>query len=694
MDIYDLILDKGYIGALKYASTVNYKQADTIDRTVLKLYRQASGESFRKTAQQYNYIDPTSNFTPAPQSSQVAPTAAPSAPTSNLPNSTPQLPQGAIPTPGVPSAGNILGGGARGAYEWQVASIALKRRYLLKLPAFKQLIANPNGPNMEQAAKIIANAPADITGPMFSDSVKIRGNFLDAAKSLSASQPELYQKLIHDAAAQITDAATIAKVPKIKGWVQKFTGSAGTPVPNTGFHPSVNGFSPDNLDPLAQNRLQMNLKGLNPEEILNTLAKKDLVNNSKQPTETIQAALKTALQNNTIKSFTADATKQLVDADFVKYQSAIAQEAANNSTSVYAQAMAPDADLATKQKALKALSSKLGVQLQSTNADSIRTEAERLQQVATQSTEQSAIDSLAKQDLEKYRGLIQPEEFSALEQSSAADIQKALGSLSQSRGMAPLLSKDPAAISAATEALKGADPVAGLLSTQFAEHLGTTGLADAGKVVATAPSASEGTAAKMLASLATKYPAAAGAIEVLGKFLGPIAVAFQGKGVFDDYEKYGWDSRTICDAISLLLGVASLFAPEIAGPLWLISSVGCMFAHHGEPVQQQGQNPESITEEAITAREANINWTDLSSKDQSTASNLYTQNSSDENKLKQAFFGAMKSNQFDKPLDVMAALKKQINGGGIFPGAQPAVQGGSSGAQPAQIGSEPFIQNS
>lgn len=55
MDVYGLILDKGYIGALEYASKIegkNYKLASKIDEIVCELYKTASGISKNiKTAQ-------------------------------------------------------------------------------------------------------------------------------------------------------------------------------------------------------------------------------------------------------------------------------------------------------------------------------------------------------------------------------------------------------------------------------------------------------------------------------------------------------------------------------------------------------------------------------------------------------------------------------------------------------------------
>ena len=94
------------------------------------------------------------------------------------------------------------------------------------------------------------------------------------------------------------------------------------------------------------------------------------------------------------------------------------------------------------------------------------------------------------------------------------------------------------------------------------------------------------------------------------KFLGPIAIALEGKGVFDDYAKYGADGKTICDLVTTLIGLGTIFGGEVLGPimpaLWTLSTIGCAFVHHGEPANSNDKEVDKITAADINAREATV----------------------------------------------------------------------------------------
>lgn len=190
---------------------------------------------------------------------------------------------------------------------------------------------------------------------------------------------------------------------------------------------------------------------------------------------------------------------------------------------------------------------------------------------------------------------------------------------------------------------------------------GTIGT-DAAKTLATGLSENENFLSKLLYKLpfgeVGKKIASLG-----GKVLGPLFVVLQSKGIFDEYQQYGADNKFWCDFVTVLASAASLIPPLLpfAGPLAVILGVGCMFVHHDEK--------KALTQQDVEARSKTITLNDLSPKDQDNAQKIYNAYKDDHAKLDSEFNKAVSENVFEKPLDVMAALYKQNESGGVF--AQP-----------------------
>ena len=222
----------------------------------------------------------------------------------------------------------------------------------------------------------------------------------------------------------------------------------------------------------------------------------------------------------------------------------------------------------------------------------------------------------------------------------------------------------------------------GKFAAQFEQHLLSDTALDASEnALKTSATSETGTIAKLFQALASKLPAGAaeslsGILEMGSKFLGPIAIALEGKGVFDDYAKYGADGKTICDLVTTLIGLGTIFGGEVLGPimpaLWTLSTIGCAFVHHGEPANSNDKEVDKITAADINAREATVQLSDLSPNDKALATQIFNANQHNPENINSAFYSAMMAKKFEHPIDVMALAQKQINDGGVFGPKQPA----------------------
>lgn len=188
MDVYELILERGCIGALSYANQIekdNIKLASEIDEAVAGLLRIASGETLIKTAQAYpqqRYAPPTNII--APRSSVPLPPMSARLPNNNpaafdpaaVQSNLPQAPKGTV-TKGM----DYLEGHAMGTNPYvgraKIPVIAaqlimpLKRVNILVNGAIKAIKSAPAGSPqqleaLDKVAEIIARTPNAGVGGM------------------------------------------------------------------------------------------------------------------------------------------------------------------------------------------------------------------------------------------------------------------------------------------------------------------------------------------------------------------------------------------------------------------------------------------------------------------------------------------------------------------------------------------------
>jgi hypothetical protein len=219
------------------------------------------------------------------------------------------------------------------------------------------------------------------------------------------------------------------------------------------------------------------------------------------------------------------------------------------------------------------------------------------------------------------------------------------------------------------------------LAQEFEAHLSDAnaggGLrASAEAIAEKGASQNEGLLSELMVKLGEKFPALSGFTGVLAtmaKFLGPIAVILESKGLIDEYNEYGADNKFWCDFVSTLLGAASIITPflgpaAVAEPflaaLWGVSSIGCMFVGRDKKSDKGNTN---YTQSDINTREQNIKFQDLSQKDQQTVKSLMNEAGGDRTRIQSLASSAEQNHQFDSPLDVMAVLQKEVNKGGIIP---------------------------
>ena len=160
-----MILEKGTIGALKYAQDIeqkNYRIASKIDSAVVEIY------SFTKFARGDDpFTDPDSPLNPNTESNQKRPI--------NF---------------------NDLGlEGADTAAKWLAFKNSRKLFYNSKINEFTKLIQDINNPaSREQAIKILNNSPKDFN--------YLRGNIRSTLLQIAKSKlpTEEFQSFVHDAA--------------------------------------------------------------------------------------------------------------------------------------------------------------------------------------------------------------------------------------------------------------------------------------------------------------------------------------------------------------------------------------------------------------------------------------------------------------------------------------------------------------
>jgi hypothetical protein len=214
----------------------------------------------------------------------------------------------------------------------------------------------------------------------------------------------------------------------------------------------------------------------------------------------------------------------------------------------------------------------------------------------------------------------------------------------------------------------------------FIQEFENKGFSLAEKFLQKAPSAKEGVLRQGLQLAAEKFPALGKVLPILGKALGPISLVLEGKGLFDDVDKYGWDNKTICNLLSLLAGAVTVIAPltgvgapvaAVSGALWAALGVGCIFVQHGKPLEGKSdasdkENVNDISDENVLALKGKVKMSDLSDKDKRISQEIYDQYKDDRDELIAEFNSNALAGRFDKPVSVLAGVQTQLDGGRFF----------------------------
>lgn len=231
MDVYELIIERGTIGALKYANQIenkNFKLANQIDDAVLRLCKNAG---MIRTAQEipdipWDYAGSSSySFSPPPlqnnPSYNYSPPASqnyPSTLSDNKSNSEPQETGSANPFLGLAGSVAIPLAKFKAWKNWR------NIQYAKKIKDFKSLLEMGNN---QAAIEMLNNAPKEFSQGFrgglqgFLDPVKVRQQFLNEARN-TLVDPEEYQNFIHDAAGSMKNSLNeslrrhkvLKKIPK------------------------------------------------------------------------------------------------------------------------------------------------------------------------------------------------------------------------------------------------------------------------------------------------------------------------------------------------------------------------------------------------------------------------------------------------------------------------------------------------
>ena len=293
MDIYQLILDQGLIGALEYSGEIdnkNYKLASDIDKIVWGMCRTA----------QFIPFNPYPATPTAPAQPSAVPTQSEAPAQYAVPTYDPSRSVGESPSVGV---GGLAAGAVTTLVGAKLAKIGPKLLYQFKLPYFKGLIdkmaagtANTN--EILSAQKILGKVPRVNFG-----SKPMIDFFLNEANTKLAGNPDVLSSLFNNSANWLSKPSDSLLRNIMNRGVGKSILSIFDQIGTKPLHPAVekfidmaNGFTMD-----QKILLQKELGGLNIPEALNKL--KDLEKSKIIPYGA--DVLETALQSPTSKVFNA-----------------------------------------------------------------------------------------------------------------------------------------------------------------------------------------------------------------------------------------------------------------------------------------------------------------------------------------------------------------------------------------------------
>jgi hypothetical protein len=251
VDVYDLILDQGCLGALKYADQIertNIRLASKIDSAVSEIYKNTRFAG-----------DPNNPYNISPNYNPNQELNAPNLPAQNASG---QVGNSSVPMPSLSNLGmDISGINVDTAARIQAFRRAMIIRYNGQLRLFKTYLEQ--GKTID-ATKILNNAPKDLSFYFGGNSVAIRSNFIKAAQdTLGVGSPK-YIEFIQTAAGKHA-ADTAGGI--VGGIVGKFLPQkAGTFI-----HPSI-----QNLQSVLPGVTQAELKNMDIADARKLMARKDL----------------------------------------------------------------------------------------------------------------------------------------------------------------------------------------------------------------------------------------------------------------------------------------------------------------------------------------------------------------------------------------------------------------------------------
>jgi hypothetical protein len=181
-------------------------------------------------------------------------------------------------------------------------------------------------------------------------------------------------------------------------------------------------------------------------------------------------------------------------------------------------------------------------------------------------------------------------------------------------------------------------------------------------------SAGEGVTGTIIKLLAKVFPGIEEWLPKILPWLGPIAAIFEAKGLIEEFNEYGMDKKTACDAAGMITSVLALIpgTQEFTLPITLAVHGFCFAAElfggmkHDEKTSKT-HGGKLITLDDIKKAAGEASFNSLDSNDQKIIQNLYSQYKDDESRLSEEVNKAKNSNQFHDALHAVAVVYNALH---------------------------------
>lgn len=177
-------------------------------------------------------------------------------------------------------------------------------------------------------------------------------------------------------------------------------------------------------------------------------------------------------------------------------------------------------------------------------------------------------------------------------------------------------------------------------------------------------STSESGAGFILKNLAKVFPGIEEFIPKLMPFLGLLAAFFEGKGLIEEIQEYGFDGKTICDTVGMITTVCSMIPPlaPYAIPVSLIAHGVCLFGFHHDPKNSNISGGQYITTDDVKKASETAQFSSLDPSDQKILQQLYKQYSNIPEQFSEELNKAKNANQFKNVLNSLGVAYRAIHG--------------------------------